>query len=727
MNNNKNNEKVIALLGDTHNGKAAALIEKDGSVFIRKPRSAEIELAFNAFLSRLKEEGFLYLPGTVTILKNEENMHEVEIVPHSPVEKKSDFNLYYKRCGALLFFTYLFSSTDLHDENITASGAYPVIIDYETLISADFSRRKEFMSIDDTVLGTHLLSIWQYNSDGKINLGGLTGTKAKLPFFKDEKAYAYNYIEDILDGFDYSYRFAIDNRKLFHELISLFDDCLFRVILRPTVTYSLICKAVAQLEEKNRLSSAENLLSRAYKADIDKNRLQKAQKVLDAEIKSVVANEIPIFYIRGGGKNIESRNECLWKDYFRNTPLEKATARLDSLCESDLEDEKRIIRISLNASVPLSEKKTRVFTFKNGLDIIYYTLEEYRINKLPFKWPFLYHNNKGNVAVASCGFGLYNGLVGILCCYAAIYRKTQNADVLDSIKKCYSDFHSIFSNYKTVFNDSNVSLSTGIGGILNGLCHISELTDNRIFYDDACRILDNVTLPKEKAKYNCDVLGGISGFALALPKIKTDKSKAFAVFLAENIIQYEPELTGTGHGAAGIALALGALGKVLKTNKYDEHIIQLIEWENRHFDSDTNNWYDLRKTDTHHYSYGWCSGMPGIGMARKKLLEYTNNPQIKALCEKDIKCATLALSQQLRLAKDHLCCGNSALLIACSYLGIEDNGAFKELYEKILTDSLVFSHPADTCDINPGLMQGLAGVGYALAMYQDKLCGEMLL
>lgn len=726
--NKNNNEKVVAVLGDTHNGNATALIQKNGSLFIRKPRSAEVELAFNAFLSRLKEEGFLYLPSGVNILHNENDMHEVEIVPHSPVENREDFHLYYKRCGALLFFTYLFGSTDLHSENIIACGAYPVIVDYETLFSADFARKDlSSKTVDDTVLGTHLLSIWLRYSDEKENLGGLTGDNAKLPFYKDEKAYACNYIDDILTGFDYAYRFAVNNRQLFKELLGLFDNCLFRTILRPTATYGIIADFVAKLDENQRVPAAKLMLARAYEVDIDKNRLEKAQKVLAAEVKSVSENEIPIFYIRGGGKDIESRHECLWEDYFKNTPIEKASQRLDSLGDSDLEDEKRIIRLSLNASMPLGEKKKNKYDSEHGFEAVYETLENNRINKLPFKWPFLYCDDKGNLSITSCGFGLYNGLLGILCFYATVYHKTRRFDVLKSIEECYADFRKSMLNRQFVLNDGIVSLSTGIGGFFNALCHIYELTGEKMFYSDACDILENITLPKDEPKYHCDVLGGIAGLALALPKIGTDKAKETAAFLAPFLLEFKPELTGAGHGAAGVALALGALGKALETDKFDGRIIQLIEWENQRFDAEKDNWLDLRKTDKNHYAYGWCAGMPGIGMSRKKLIEYTENSKIKALCENDINIVVKSLSRQLRVQKDGLCCGNSALLMACSYLGVRDDAAYSELNDKILGDSLTFNHPVDTCDINHGLMQGIAGAGYAVAMYQDKLCGEMLL
>ncbi|MBQ8980022.1 MAG: hypothetical protein IJ077_00240, partial [Eubacterium sp.] len=49
------------------------------------------------------------------------------------------------------------------------------------------------------------------------------------------------------------------------------------------------------------------------------------------------------------------------------------------------------------------------------------------------------------------------------------------------------------------------------------------------------------------------------------------------------------------------------------------------------------------------------------------------------------------------------------------------------LCDRIKDDSIVLLHPCDTDDRDFGLMQGLAGVIYAVAMYGDEKSGGMLL
>ena len=76
--------------------------------------------------------------------------------------------------------------------------------------------------------------------------------------------------------------------------------------------------------------------------------------------------------------------------------------------------------------------------------------------------------------------------------------------------------------------------------------------------------------------------------------------------------------------------------------------------------------------------------------------------------------------------KDCLCCGSAARLCAASALGIELNKTYDSLLTRTLGGKLRLFSPLETDFVNPGLMQGLAGIGYTLAMHGEKNCGGML-
>ena len=317
-------------------------------------------------------------------------------------------------------------------------------------------------------------------------------------------------------------------------------------------------------------------------------------------------------------------------------------------------------------------------------------------------------------------------MLGILCCYAALYYKTKKKDVLKVLMNYYNIYHEAGIPRSIILNDKKASLQIGIGGHIKALAHIYDLTKERIFKDDITRITDAIQLDQTDIDGEIDVLCGYGGLALALPDIGGEKAVQIAKLLSEKLLTYVPRLTGFAHGAAGISLALGEIGYILDSQAYDHKMLELLNWENRYFSSEAANWYDLRN-EKNSDMFGWCTGAPGILMSRKRLMTITTNLDIKKICKNDIKRAQKLLSSPILLHKDNLCCGNTARLMACSYLNIENYALKKEIERKVRTGRLKMVHLAGTCDFNAGLMQGIAGVGYALTMSDDSKCGAMLI
>ena len=210
-------------LGDTHNGKAVRLGLFNGQKCIVKPRSANVEIAYKVFLSKMEDEGFLYLPGQIHILCHNEGEHCVAPVEHKEAKDIAELHLFYKRCGALLFLSYLFSSTDLHRENIVAEGAFPVVVDYETLLSGDdCTDIEEDVFLSNSVWASYLLPRWIKNKNVEYDNSGLTGfvkhedrdterkINSNIAYYRGNPSFAWEYKHDIIEGFNYSYRFFMN-------------------------------------------------------------------------------------------------------------------------------------------------------------------------------------------------------------------------------------------------------------------------------------------------------------------------------------------------------------------------------------------------------------------------------------------------------------------------------------------------------------------------------------
>lgn len=481
------------------------------------------------------------------------------------------------------------------------------------------------------------------------------------------------------------------------------------------------------------------MLERAYKRDIDPNRIYDAKLSVEYETESVLKGEIPLFLIPGNSLDLCTRFEIVWKNYLKLSPVQNAEIKLGRLSYSDRDSQIRIIRQALRALKPCDnnpQSDSEAEEYSDAVTKIFKQTEEMRIDTLSSGWLRLSRAAYGGLCLQSTGFGLYNGMLGILCSYAAAYSRSGSAQILDLLLSIYENYRkhvlNLYYDERTgsiirelVLSDYKSSLQEGIGGQLMALHHLFELTGDIRFLTDVENMLKAV-----KTEYlpdgMCDVLTGYSGLALVLPYINNRSARIVAEALSAKIIDADVRLTGTAHGAAGIALALGAIGYVLDTDRFDNRILEILRWENKFYDESDHNWLDMRYSDQRKFMFGWCSGSPGIGMARKKLLEYTSNEEISEICRLDIERASASLRRAGKLKYDNLCCGNSAVLMASSVLGIVRNDMAEELRGRVIKNQIKIVHVGGTCDICSGLMQGVSGVGYSLAMAGDERCGGML-
>ena len=719
------------VVGDRHNHRATVLVEDHGRKWICKPGDGSIETALKAFLLKLEEKGFLFVPGTVRVTASYGTEYDVEFVEHTEAETEEDVHLFYKRCGSLLFLAYLFHSNDLHFENIVAHGAYPVIVDYETLLCGD-SRRvggQDPMSLLDTVIRSHLLPNWIRLEDRDVDLGGITGDGNNRLYWKGKPTNPAFYKLDIIEGFESAYSFCWEHAGFVEEQLHVFDHCRFRRILRPTQLYMKLIAGSQKKESGLRERWLRQLLSRAYLKDIDPDRIRKASKVLEEEVDAVLREEVPLFWTWGTGLALCCREEVMQEDFLAVSPVDYAADRLRALSETDCVDQAKIIAMAIDTVAPLRDLNYNIVSGEEDVySRVIARLEETNIGLLASGWIGLERDAKDTLYLQSRGFGLYSGLLGILCCYAAVYYKTGRKDVLEKLLRHYEGYHryAIPEAGEISLCDMLAGLNEGAGGHIKALFHLSELTGEDIFSKDAVRIADAVDLSEEWPEGCTDVLSGYAGLALALADLPSEKAVPIGEKLLPILMKYEPALTGAAHGAGGIALALGILGKVLSTDLPNQKILDLLRWEDSSYDREHHNWADLRRHDKKAFMLGWCSGAPGIGMVRHRLINISENPEIVEICRADTDRSYRIMRGYDILRQDHLCCGNCARLMAVSNIGGRLDDLYREVENRLKNHQPGLGHLIGTADFNAGLMQGYAGVGYALAMYGDRKSGNML-
>ena len=710
-------------LGDLHLGEYTY---KRSDNIIYKPRNAHTEHAWNTFLNELKKEGLNHLPGNVCIVQENKNEHREKYVYNLETSNEC-LPEYYRRCGCLLCLTWLLRSYDLHEENLVACSDYPVLVDLETLLSGVTEREtKQYnLFLAGSVISTHLLPQF----DGMEDDSGLSGVGGKnLPLVNGKTADIVDYVPQLLEGFEETYRFILLHKRIVEKTLHIFDNCHFRVILRPTSIYNSLLMTIYNLSEQERRTVANTILRRAYEKDVDPERIHKAAVALESEVYALTQNWIPLFYTHGDSVSLycdgrqlglKRGEQVVMDSFFRLSPVDSAKIKIRQMDEMELKKQMAIIR-TVYYSKEMLPKTREHLDWKTTLIHVF---QNEQIPNLPGSYIHLSGLN-GRGYWVSGGFTLYEGIAGILCTLAAMGHDNSSL-----FKKLHDDLESFVlkPTIRVRLNGNACALGSGVSGILAGLIHVSELTGKREYLDEAYELLEafeEVVTPETEI----DVLGGLAGLCLQLPKINGAKAKRLAKTLMPEMMRANTKLTGAAHGKAGLALALGALQYTLGTNEADQRILQLLQEEDASFIPERNNWLDLRDEENNRFMGGWCSGAPGIGMYRKKLLEYTTSLKIQEVCNRDILFSKAYLEEHINreLQRDTLCCGNAARLMVASYLGVEMPELKKTITRSIEPASPRLFHLVNTADHQMSLMQGVAGVGYALAMYGNQNSGGML-
>ena len=186
----------------------------------------------------------------------------------------------------------------------------------------------------------------------------------------------------------------------------------------------------------------------------------------------------------------------------------------------------------------------------------------------------------------------------------------------------------------------------------------------------------------------------------------------------------ERPLSGFSHGAAGIAYALLELASATHDARYRKLAEQALAYERALFVPERANWRDLREPErgapesaSTGFMVSWCHGAPGIALGRLRSLRHLDDTRMRAELE-------TALTTTLRegFGGGHCLChgdlGNlESLLVAGEVLG-ESRWSHAALERA----AHVLHHGRERgflCGLprgteTPGLMMGLAGIGYGL-------------
>jgi len=288
----------------------------------------------------------------------------------------------------------------------------------------------------------------------------------------------------------------------------------------------------------------------------------------------------------------------------------------------------------------------------------------------------------------------------------------------------------------------NLGAFSGLGGIIYTLAHLAVLWEDASLIDEAKALAADVPSLID-ADNTLDVVGGSAGTIAALKvlnRISASQNLLNAAVLCGDrlLLKQQPQgrgvgwktevessqpLTGFSHGAAGIAWALLKLAAWSREARFREAAESAIAYERSTFVAEEANWPDYRTgageaESAPRFMVAWCHGAPGIGLARIDSLQYMDDRETR----EEIRIA-LRKTVESNFGTNHCLChgdlGNLDILLHAAHH--VDNSWWSGAGKRLASETLAgiaergcLCGSTQTYLESPGLMTGLAGIGYGL-------------
>lgn len=379
--------------GDRHReGRHVTILGFDtGHRVVYKPRAIAVDIAYQQLLTWLADGLGDRTMTTPSHLARDTHGWSAYI-EHEPCMSQDDVALFYRRLGMQLALLYALDATDMHLENLIASGSTPVLVDLEALFhpragaDTDSAASPQSGSTGawgpyyESVMRVGLLPSWSYpNADGDaIELSGVGGmadqllpdeqpvfseigqdtmhiarARVRMPAAKNQPHLAdapvdpAAFTEHLVQGFETAYRYIAEHREWLlqpHGLLAAFKDVDVRAVLRHTKVYATLLRD----------SFHPDLLRDAADRDIHFETLWRVletrpwySRIVRHELEDLWRGDVPHFTTRPGSTSLWTSDGQEIPAFFAQCAYTNVERRIASLNQTDCERQSWFIRASL--------------------------------------------------------------------------------------------------------------------------------------------------------------------------------------------------------------------------------------------------------------------------------------------------------------------------------------------------------------------------------------------
>ena len=705
--------------GDSHDqGKTVIQFQVQKKDLIFKFKNLEIGERFNALLSYLEK-----LDTTLSFFKIKRIVLPTftieEKVIYQECQNENEVMSFYRNYGQLLAIVYWLGATDLHMENLIASGSYPVLIDVETLIRPEMFKQTQKLSRQvriekQTVIVSGLLpQKKQWKRD--LEMDALSGTKQKLPkkvrrlrnegssdiAFQLEEAYmegAQNiprlagqdvdyqlYRHVIQAAFQTMNQLLLKNKAAFIEKVKeLFSNTTIRLIYRDTQYYGNLLNFTLHTESTSNYIEREKIIENLWASKIIPEAL------IPFEVEAMLDHDIPLITANTSLTTVYTNGHKL-PGLLAKTPIQDTVEHMEQITEKNsrfsylllkeslgtLEYKTQKIPISVqNSSIeqPLLQKAADI-----GDRIIDQIVVEQQLGEVD--WVSVLPGENEEVVIAYPSTDLYEGSAGVylfLVYLNYFVPKASYQDVIELLEKELFQNEKAESSYESAFFDDGMRLTVAF--------YVTRLRDDEKHRAYLQQSLQNLKMAQgmEQNQLNEWLYGKASLLAILAAiyrEFPSDEVYGLLSYYADAVECQEMEDSSFAHGYAGVCYGLAQANQFLK----EAAIEAKREWYQEKVEK------NLEREPIRNNS--WCRGKMGIEKVIGK---------------------SIGKAEDTFVEDDCLCHGNYGN--SDDYLNNIN----------LLTDDVI-KLKTDPAHIPISLFCGLAGIGYQLLRAYDSSSVRSLL
>lgn len=623
-------------------------------------------------------------------------------------------------------------------------------------------------SMDKSALGATANQELPFEVDGVTRFGtdeihiakvpGRIGEIRSRPALNDVPADVCNYRQELEDGFRNAYQLILELRSdLLGKTgaISKFAPCTVRAVIRPSAYYAdLLQEALHPTFNRNSLD--QDLIFKNLYFSAAENCAY--LKTIPFERQQLMQGDIPYFTCKPGSRDLASSDGSVIKDVLKLSGFETCRKRIERMSNEDLDWQLWLLDASLAS---LSIRNSRLLArkgfpdhskYKNGNKYLQAAiacadrlLETAVRENGECTWVCLNYAGGSSTGAEEhhyqlgiCNTDLYRGTLGISLFLAYVYKITEET----KYKVLAQEACKYAINHLAELKSTNLAGAfIGLASYLYVQLHLSQIFCQPERIDAIlAQLPDLLTFMHRDSRL--DLMAGSAGaipILLTLARLRPQSSAMrLAIQGGEHILElakkenetlFWTQLSmprGFSHGHSGVAWALSELSYATNESTYLHYAFSALSHEQNLLNE---SWTDIPNSPD---SVAWCHGAAGIALGRLGI--YKKHRTAKIL--NDSLTALKAVRSAPR-RQDHILChgslGNLDALI-CAEEIIPEQGPWKKeieaTAEQILKEIEEYGWQSNLPPqlIEPGLMVGLAGIGYGmLRIYEPTRVPSVLM